>query len=204
MTNLQAALRPHLHQGEHLLWVGQPKKGLVFRKRDLFLIPFSLFWLIFVGFWVYLSISSNLFFTLFGSAFVLFGIYFFAGRFFWDARSREHTIYGFTEHRILIKTTAFSENIQSISIRDLNHLELENHKGGEGTIFFGSSLPIYLVQLFQLFSKDLKIKPLSFELIPNATEVFKQLTELQQNSSLDLNKAANEIQEKIKTHIIKR
>lgn len=39
-----SALTPYLHPGERLLWAGRPKRGLLLRGEDAFLIPFSLIW----------------------------------------------------------------------------------------------------------------------------------------------------------------
>ena len=33
-----------LDAGESLLWSGQPRKGIVFRGSDIFMIPFSIMW----------------------------------------------------------------------------------------------------------------------------------------------------------------
>lgn len=38
------ALTPHLHAGERLIWLGRPKQGLLLRREDAWLIPFSLLW----------------------------------------------------------------------------------------------------------------------------------------------------------------
>jgi len=42
---LEAKLKPELFPGEELLWAGTPKRGIVFRLLDLYLIPFSFCWL---------------------------------------------------------------------------------------------------------------------------------------------------------------
>src|SRR5437762_11987012 len=45
------AIQPELTSGESILWAGQPNAHVVFRKEDVFLIPFSLMWGGFAIFW---------------------------------------------------------------------------------------------------------------------------------------------------------
>ncbi len=46
MTNfdIEIELQNNLSSGEKLVWIGRPKKGIVFRSSDAFLIPYSLIW----------------------------------------------------------------------------------------------------------------------------------------------------------------
>jgi hypothetical protein len=44
-------LQDHLDPDENFIWTGQPKKGIVFRTADLFLIPFSL--IVVSGLWCF-------------------------------------------------------------------------------------------------------------------------------------------------------
>jgi len=92
-----------LNPGEQLLWWGRPKTGLLFRKADIFIIPFSLLWCGFSVFWVYLALSYDapMYFVLFGIPFVVIGLFLVFGRFFIDAWMRERTYYGITEKRII-------------------------------------------------------------------------------------------------------
>src|SRR5215469_2573528 len=104
-----------LEAGESLLWSGQPRKGIVFRSSDLFLIPFSIFWGGFALFWEGSVLSEarrsgnsiSLFMVLWGIPFVLIGLYLMFFRFIVDARRREHTCYGLTDRRAIIVTGLF-------------------------------------------------------------------------------------------------
>ncbi len=44
MDDLSGLIRSELGGDERLLWYGQPKKGLILRTYDIFMIPFSLVW----------------------------------------------------------------------------------------------------------------------------------------------------------------
>jgi hypothetical protein len=80
-----------LDRDEHLLWIGQPRRGVFLRAPDLFLVPFSLLWGGFALFWEWQVLhtpNAPAYMALFGLPFVLFGIDPIAGRFFVDARLR--------------------------------------------------------------------------------------------------------------------
>jgi hypothetical protein len=55
----ESAIRSHLAPKERLLWNGHPTQGIVFRRADAFMIPFSLFWGGFAFFWEYSVISMD-------------------------------------------------------------------------------------------------------------------------------------------------
>ena len=98
-----ADVRTLLSPGENLLWSGSPKKGIVLRRSDAALIPFSLFWCGFVFFWEYMAIQSKFLpMIIFGGIFVIAGFIFAIGRFFIDASRRAGTTYGVTDSRIII------------------------------------------------------------------------------------------------------
>lgn len=135
---LENELRPMLDRGERLVWTGQPKRGLRFRRTDLYLVPFSLFWMGFVVVWEYMALKMDAgFFALFGIPFILVGLYLLIGRFFFDALLRKKTVYGITPDRVIIKSGVFSRQTTSYSIRTLPELVLNEKADGSGTISFG-------------------------------------------------------------------
>src|SRR5262245_54003398 len=91
---VQAELAP----GEHLLWSGQPRQGLVLHVSDAFFIPFGLFWVaMFGGLFIETLTEPNIgFMALFFVPFFLGGLFFAFGRFALDAWQRRRTYYGVT------------------------------------------------------------------------------------------------------------
>ncbi len=116
IEGLQSQLQPYLDAGETLLWVGKPKQGIQFKRDDIFKIPFYLVWGGFAVFWETMTFINNapLFFKLYRIPFILVGIYFNVGRFFFDAKRREMTLYGITKTRIIIKSGVFSQSIKTL------------------------------------------------------------------------------------------
>jgi hypothetical protein len=145
---LQQALRDALEPGEKLLWSGFPPQGVMFRRADTFLIPFSLMWGGFAIFWEYGVFAGepdvpdrfdlwDKFFVLWGIPFVLIGLYFIFGRFIEDAARRARTIYGVTDRRAILLTNFLGHNVRSISLSGLDEINLSKKADGRGTITLG-------------------------------------------------------------------
>jgi hypothetical protein len=134
---LQEELRPILNAGEKLLWAGRPKRGIILKRSDAILIPFSLLWGGFAIVWETIAIVANTpwFFKLFGVPFVVVGLYLMVGRFFMDARKRAKTIYALTGDRVIIETGQTA--VKSLQIRTLPDISLDLKKDGSGSILFG-------------------------------------------------------------------
>lgn len=134
-------LNDYLNRDERLIWAGQPKKGLIFRKSDLFFIPFSLLWCGFAVFWMTQASKAGGVFSLFGIPFVVAGLYFVFGRFIIDMKMREKTYYGLTENRIIIRSGIFTRSTNSINLKSLTNLEFTEKNDGSGTILLGPRNP---------------------------------------------------------------
>jgi hypothetical protein len=170
-----------IESGESLLWTGIPRQGIIFSGRDAFLLPFSLMWGGFAIFWEVTAIrmGAPLFFLLWGIPFVIIGLYLIFGRFLVDAKIRSKTLYGLTDHRVIIVSGIFSRTVKSLQLKTLLDVTLRESGDGTGTITFGPSHP-----MFRWFSGTAwpgagKYSPPAFERIKAASEVYALIREAQ-------------------------
>ena len=134
-----------LASGERLLWSGRPQQGVVFRRTDLFLVPFSLLWCGFAVFWeaTVLTSKAPLLFRLWGIPFVLVGLYMVFGRFVVEASQRGKTVYGLTDQNVIIVSGLRTRNVKRLNLRTLSDVSLEERTERRGTITFGPTPPSY-------------------------------------------------------------
>jgi hypothetical protein len=178
MNSAHEKIKTQLSSGEHVLWSGQPRQGVVVRGSDAFMIPFSLLWGGFAVFWEISVTNSNApaFFALWGIPFVLIGVYMIVGRFFVEAKQRANTFYAVTDERVLIISGILKHNVKSLNLRTLSELSLTEGKGNEGTISFGADSSFS--SIFRGFSNwpgmGAQLGP-RFDLISNAKSVFETI-----------------------------
>jgi hypothetical protein len=143
LNSAETCVRTELGGNERLLWSGRPRKGIVFRAVDLFLVPFSLLWGGFAIFWEFSVLASDAppFFVAWGIPFVLAGLYLIFGRFLMDARQRERTCYGVTNERVIIVSGLFRRSVKSLNLRTLSGITMDQRADGSGTITFGPAPP---------------------------------------------------------------
>lgn len=178
-----SALTPYLHPGERLLWAGRPKRGLLLRGEDAWLIPFSLVWCFFSfpgSFARLLSGAGG--FIIFDLLFIIAGAYLLIGRFLVDIWLRAHTAYGLTERQALIVTGGFSEQIRFVNLKTLSDLKLTMRRGGTGTIELGKPKfnifgPRYSRATPWLGTNQ--FLPPAFEAIPDARRVYDLIVQAQ-------------------------
>lgn len=137
-----------LSPGEKVLWSGQPpRKLLVFRASDLFMLPFALFWTGFAIVWELGALASvawsgesfqafSLCFPLFGVPFVLIGFYMLFGRFIMDIFTRRGTYYALTDRRVLVLTALRDRKVVSMSLHKIDQVDIVIHRDGRGTLTF--------------------------------------------------------------------
>ena len=177
--DISKAFQGHLDSNEKLIWTGQPKKGIVFRTADLFLIPFSLFWCGFAIFWFVSALLSGVpFFALFGVPFVIIGLIFVFGRFIIDAKQRANTFYALTEERIIIKSGIYKISIKSLNLKTLSDIELEEKSNSSGTISFGPKYRLMYWRNGLNWMPGANETP-EFQLIEDARKVYKLIIDFQ-------------------------
>jgi hypothetical protein len=104
-TGLDNELRGYLRPGEELIWQGAPARSFTFTSADAFLVPFSILWCSFTGFWEVNAAGTGVVFAeIWGVPFLALGLYMVAGRFLVKRYQHRHTAYGVTPDRAMIVT----------------------------------------------------------------------------------------------------
>ena len=178
----QQQLTRELQPGERLLWSGEPRQGLIFRASDALLVPFSMLWAGFAFYWEFIAIKSRapLLFKLWGIPFVLVGLYIVAGRFFWDALTRQTMIYAVTDRRVIIVSNFPRRNVRSIPLTTIPEVSISESNDGSGTIVLGA--PALYGALPQNSWTSRSNRPPMLEGIQRVRSVYDTICEAQKNA----------------------
>lgn len=148
--------------------------GIIFRPIDILLMPFSLLWGGFALFWninVW-STDAPLLFKIFGLPFLAAGLYVTVGRFWFDAKAMKSVRYFVTDRRVLIAKREGS-SIESLDLKRLPTLKLNERSDGSGTIKFGNSSSIFGgMNGFGIWQVSLDPEPQFFR-IPDVRRVYE-------------------------------
>lgn len=127
----------HLEPDETVLWTGRPPQGLLLRRVDALLIPFTFLWLA-VGVWV---VAPDFTFSVEDTVLILVGGYLAVGRFVADAHFRSRTYYAVTNQRILILGGLRGKSVEAIGFPAAKDVVLRLSDGARGTVLFGPEWP---------------------------------------------------------------
>jgi hypothetical protein len=179
MRDADTEIRRELMPGESVRWIGQARRGVLFRPIDLLMIPFSIVW---CGFAVFAAIGLSstgapLPARLFCLLFVLVGVYFVIGRFFVDAWMRANSCYGITSDRIIIVNGIFRRQTKSLDLRTLSDVTLSESSNGGGMITFGPSMPWFAWAHGMAWPGTTQSLAPCFELATEAREVYVKINE---------------------------
>lgn len=108
------------------------------------------------------------FFVLWGVPFVLMGLYLIGGRFWVDAKQRERTFYGLTDHRVMMVSGLFQPQVRTLDLRFLGDLSLRERPDRSGSIVFGPSAWLGPIDWFG----DSRWNRPAFVMIDNVRDVY--------------------------------
>jgi hypothetical protein len=171
---MQESVRRQLLSGERVLWEGAPSTGLILRPTEAFLIPFSLLWGGFALFWniSVWTTDADLSFKLFGLPFLVAACYITVGRFWLDMHLRRRLLYLVTDRRILILKQGKGTTSNSLDIKRLPALALEERSDGSGTIRFGAAASLFNGGNFGVWQASFDPTP-QFIRIPDVRSVYE-------------------------------
>jgi hypothetical protein len=168
-----ATLASFLSPGETVLWTGRPAAGVRFGVQDLVLIPLGLFVLAVTGFWIYAAVQARS--ACLALAVIpggVLGTLAYAGRAWWSARERAHTVYILTDRHALIMYRA--SRIRAVDLATAGEVSLDESRDGSGTITFG---PFNLLLVFMPAGGAYRF-PL-FQFLPGARAVYNLILKTQ-------------------------
>lgn len=134
--NLDREIEQYLEAGEHIIWTGQPKQGLIFSAFDIWMVIFGIVWTSGVISWIYAALDAAIWFAMFGLPFLLVGLYLMFGKFFFDARTRATAIYAITNRRVIITYKQFGKKFFSHEYGKIREIALRENADRSGTIYF--------------------------------------------------------------------
>jgi hypothetical protein len=148
---------------------------------DVFLIPFSLYFLAFAVFWetsVLRIGRAPVLFDAMGGVFVLISLYIVFGRFIVDAWIRARTIYAVTDQRIIIVAGLVRQEVRSLYLEGLAEMNVSERRSGRGTITFGRATSPWWPSPWGFTGFNAAMPP-AFEAIKNCRAVTTLIREAQ-------------------------
>jgi hypothetical protein len=103
------------------------------------------------------------------------GVHMIVGRFFVDARARAKTPYALTNRRAIIVSGIFTQTINSIPLRTLTDISVQERADRTGTILLGRPNPFSSWQAGLQWPGTSQYATPAFELIPEARYVHDQV-----------------------------
>lgn len=119
-----------LGENEEILWEGKPEKRAYVLNKSLAMMPFALIWLLFDSVFVVMAFKLNapVIARVIICAFVcvhLIPFWLWLSNVLTSGRRHKNTKYALTTHRILIKTGLVGVDVQSISYKDVQNVNLK-------------------------------------------------------------------------------
>ena len=134
--DLYQEIKPFLHPGETVLWMGTPGKIPASQTSPILPI-FAIFWMGFAIFWTISATAAGGAFGLFGLFFIFFGGFMFYNVFFGKRNLLKNAVYAVTDYRAMIIThDRNGTNCTEYVFSSLSSVNLESISDNSGTIRF--------------------------------------------------------------------
>ncbi len=174
--SLQSYVTPFLHDGEELLWVGQPYASTPVRPSVVAVVV-SVFFLGFSLFWTCGAFIDGGFFGLFGLPFLGMGCFLVYMTFFGHKKRMMNTVYAVTGSRAIILCTGRKgTNCVEFNFARVQQVRMTTGKGTSGTICFAPETPNN--QNGNLWNAGKGDADTSFVMIDPVQEVYQLVSEL--------------------------
>ncbi len=132
-------LNKYLNKDEKVLWVGKPEVKAVLDPKDVWFIPMTVLFNVFIIYKAWFEADIPVDYIL-----ILFGVYLLIGRFIYKAFNKTRTLYAVTNQRIIIINKLWND-ITEKPIESITHIEKNVLLSGIGTIRFGYTPFMYLI-----------------------------------------------------------
>jgi len=189
---IPASIGADLSADEQVLWIGQPRQGLMLRAMDAVMAPLTLAVAVVVGFlcWYWFSswIAGALHTERSGFWFinglfiflVLLVFYILVGRFFTDAWQRAKIHYALTSERLIIARSPARSRMQSVNLRTLPNPSLFEGKDGCGIVWLSPAPYWKRMTAGNVFDIN---NPPYLDTIPDAQRVYQLIRDAQKRAS---------------------
>lgn len=193
IENINTLLSSELLDNEEILWTGKPNYKKLFEKSDIFLVPFSIIWLLIAIIFELIALIGtkeggiiDMIFPIVGGMFILVGLYYSFGRFIYKYNKKKKTYYVVTNDRILTIRKGKKRIISTKFIKDISEISKVNDKREMGTIVFDQNShkkALFFDTGIELFSSNKTEITIVFHDIEKVNNVYQIIMEIKKGIS---------------------
>ncbi len=132
-NNVEMNFQNYMGADEFILWRGKPEPGGTFRKENLTILPFGIFFFGFAIFWTVTAAASAPFMAFFGLPFLAVGAYLTFGQLIHKKQLLSKTEYAITNKKII---RIMGQRVDIVNADQVNNMQIQMHSDGTGTITF--------------------------------------------------------------------
>ncbi|MEM6723286.1 MAG: hypothetical protein AAF598_04560 [Bacteroidota bacterium] len=171
--------------GEQIVWIGQPKKGIVLYAPDWAVVPMSIFFVGFSAYWLYVFAIMSAGFLLgilILAIFLLISMYILVGRFWYAAYRKSRVYYALTDKRLIWVTDYKRKMKWDLKLTDIAVVEIKQRPSQYGHLLF-NGCNLDMADLMGMSLLDIyQTEDHYFEMIPEVEKVAQLIQLYRQHS----------------------